>query len=65
MEDNINFTVKVSLSNKMVVGWVVQGESREGETGTEVREKIKSVDIVGVGVGIAADKVRGFWIFGL
>ena len=30
-----------------------------------MREKIESVDIVGVGVGITADKVRGFWIFGL
>jgi hypothetical protein len=30
-----------------------------------VGEQIVSVDIVGVGVGITADKVGGFWIFGL
>ena len=35
-EEDINFTVKISISNNVVISWVVEGDSFEGKGSTKV-----------------------------
>ena len=53
-EENINFTVKISIPNKVVICWVVKGDFCQGETITKVIEEVESGKIVRVGVGISS-----------
>ena len=64
LEDNINLTVKVTISNKVVVSWVTQGESLKGEAGAEVGEEVVPGSIVGVDIGITADKMWSIRVLG-
>ena len=64
VEDNINLTVKVTISNKVVVSWVTQGESLKGKAGAEVGEEVEPGNIVGVDVGVTADKMGSIRVLG-
>ena len=64
VKDNINLTVEITISNKVVVSWVTQGESLEGEAGAEVGEEVVPGSIVGVDIGITADKMWSIRVLG-
>ena len=63
MEDkDIYFTVEISISNKVVVGWVSKGDSFEGEVRTEIIKEVESGGIIWVAVSISSKKVGSFWV---
>jgi hypothetical protein len=64
VKDNINLTVEITISNKVVVSWVTQGESLEGEAGAEVGEEVIPGSIIGVDIGITADKMWSIRVLG-
>ena len=64
VKDNINLTVEITISNKVVVSWVTQGESLEGEAGAEVGEEVVPGSIIGVDIGITADKMWSIRVLG-
>ena len=64
IEDNINLTIKVTTSHKVVVSWVLEGESMEGEAAAEVGEEVGPGNVVGVDIGVTAEKVGGIREFG-
>ena len=53
-EEDINFAVKISIPNKVVICWVVKGDFCQGETITKVIEEVESGKIIRVGVGISS-----------
>ena len=53
-EEDINFTVKSSISNKMMISWVVQRNSSEEEVRTKVIEKVESGRIIWIAIGISS-----------
>ena len=63
-QQNVDFTVKTSISNKVVIGWMLKGDSGEEETAAEVVEEIKPPKIIRIGVGITADEMGGIWVDG-
>ena len=56
-EEDINFTVKISISNNVVISWVVEGDSFEGEVSTKVIKEVESGGIVWIAVCISSQKV--------
>lgn len=64
VKDNINLTVEITISNKVVVSGVTQGESLKGEAGAEVGEEVVPGSIVGVDIGITADKMWSIRVLG-
>ena len=53
-EEDINFAVKSSMSNKMMIGWVVQRDSHEEEVSTKVIEKVEPGRIIWVAICISS-----------
>ena len=64
VKDNINLTVEITISNKVVVSGVTQGESLKGEAGAEVGEEVVPGSIIGVDIGITADKMWSIRVLG-
>ena len=48
VQEDINFTIKAPISYKMMVGWVKERYSFEGEAGTKVHEEGVASSILGV-----------------
>ena len=64
IEDNINLTIEVTTSHKVMVSWVLERESMEGEAAAEVGEEVGPGGVVGVDIGVTTEKVGGIRVFG-
>ena len=63
-KQNIDFTVKTTVANKVVIGLMLKGDSGEEESSAEVVEEIEPPNIIRIGVGITADEMGGIWVDG-
>ena len=50
-EEDINFTVEISITNKVVICWVVKGDFCQRETITKVIEEVEPGKVIRIGVG--------------
>lgn len=63
-EDDINFTVKSSITHEMVVTGVTKRKTLQLELGTKIGEEAMSCCVIFVNICISAEEMGSIWIFG-
>lgn len=63
VKDNINLTIKSTITHKVVISGVEKRKAGELELGTEVGVEAKSGRVIWVDIGISAEEMGGIRIF--